>query len=209
MTEAETAPAKKPAKSGGAGQIAVDFGPVGLFMVTYNLVHRSNPDQAIFIATGVFMAATLAALLYAVLVQKRVPPMLIVTAAVVGVFGGLTIYFHNPVFIKIKPTIVNLLFAGAIFGGLLFKQNVWKILFESAFTLPDRIWTILAVRWGLFYIFLAALNEVIWRNFSEAFWTNFKVLGVIPITFLFVLANIPITMKYMPKDEDDAPAKES
>ena len=207
ITDVQPAPARAapPAKSGGGAQIAVDFGPVAIFMIAYNLAHRgANPDQAIFIATGVFMAATLAAFVYAMFVQKRVPPMLIVTAVVVSIFGGLTIWLHNPVFIKIKPTIINLLFATAIFGGLAVKQNVWKILFEGTFELPERIWTILAVRYGLFFIFLAGLNEFIWRSFSESFWANFKFLGVMPITLAFVALNIPLVMKHMSHDETGA-----
>jgi intracellular septation protein len=154
------------------------------------------------------MAATVVALGWALTVQKRAPPMLLVSATIVLVFGGLTLYLHDATFAYIKPTIINLLFAAAIFGGLLFKRNVWKILFQTAFDLPDRIWTILAVRWGLFYIFLAGLNEAIWRTQTEAFWANFKVVGVIPITFAFMLANLPITLKHLRKtDEAIDPAK--
>jgi intracellular septation protein len=201
--KAETKAEVKAATGGGFAQIAVDFGPVALFMITYNLVHRNDPQNAIFVATGVFMAATAVALAFAFLKQKRVPPMLLVTAVIVGVFGGLTIYLKDATFIKLKPTIINLLFATAIFGGLLFKQNVWKMLFQTAFTLPDRIWNIFAIRWGLFFIFLAGLNEFIWRNFSEEFWANFKFFGVLPITLVFAMLNAPLMMKHMPKDEDE------
>lgn len=192
------------------GQLAVDLGPALVFMVSYNLARRSDPANAIFWSTGLFMAATALALGWAFLVQKRAPPMLLVTAAIVLIFGGLTLYLHDATFAYIKPTIINLLFAAAIFGGLLVKRNVWKLLFQSAFELPDRIWTILAVRWGLFYVFLAGLNEAIWRTQTEAFWANFKVVGVIPITFLFLLANLPITLKHMGKTDDgaDTPSSE-
>jgi intracellular septation protein len=193
--------------SAATGQLLIDLGPVALFMVTYNLAHRFDQANAIFWATGVFMAATLAAFGYAWLVQKRTPPMLIVTAVVVLVFGGLTIALQNALFIKLKPTIINAMYAAAIFGGLLVKQNVWKMLFRSAFPgLPDRIWTVLAVRWGLFFVFLAALNEVIWRNFSEEFWANFKFFGVFPITIAFALANVPLLLKHQEKPaEPEAP----
>jgi intracellular septation protein len=101
-----------------------------------------------------------------------------------------------------KPTIVNLLYAGVILGGLAVKQNLWKMLFEGAFpALPEKVWTTFALRWGVFFLFLAGLNEVVWRNFSEAFWANFKVFGVMPLTFLFMLANMPLLMKHMPQDE--------
>ncbi len=148
------------------------------------------------------MAATLAALCFAFFVQKRVPPMLLITAVVVGVFGGLTIWLHNPVFVKMKPTVINLLFAAAIFGGLAFKQNVMKILFQSSLDMPERIWRTLAVRYGFFFIFLAGLNEVIWRNFSESFWVNFKLVGVVALTLAFAAANIPLIARNMKKDED-------
>jgi intracellular septation protein len=204
MSETETAKtADQKSAQGGAGQIFVDLGPVIIFMLTYNLARGRVPaGEEIYLATGVFLAATLIAVGYAWFVQKRVPPMLIVTTVVVSVFGGLTLALHDPVFIKMKPTIVNLLYASVIFGGLAVKQNLWKMLFQGAFpALPDKVWMTFAVRWGLFFVFLAGLNEFIWRNFSELFWANFKVFGVMPLTFLFMLANMPLLMKHMPKDE--------
>jgi len=207
MTEHEPATATpSPApKLSPMGQLAVDLGPALVFMVSYNLARRVSPADAIFWATGVFMAATVAALVYAFRVQKRAPPMLLVSATIVLVFGGLALYLHDAQFAYIKPTIINLLFAAAIFGGLLVGRNVWKLLFQAAFELPDRVWTILAVRWGCFYVFLAGLNELIWRTQTEDFWANFKVFGVIPITFLFLLANLPITLKHMTRHDEDAP----
>ena len=193
------------AKKGGTSQILVDLGPVIVFMLTYNLAHKFvAAGQEIFVATGVFVVATLIAVGYAWLVQKRLPPMLIVTAVVVCVFGALTLAFHNAVFIKVKPTIINLLYASVILGGLAVKQNVWKMMFQGAFpALPEKVWTTFALRWGVFFLFLAGLNEFVWRNFPEAFWANFKVLGVMPLTFVFMLANMPLLMKHVPKD--DAP----
>lgn len=203
MTDAPVSEQPKAAPKGGMTQLLVDLGPVIVFMVTYNLGGRFVPEgQEIFLATGVFLIVTLLAVGYAWLVQKRLPPMLIVTAVIVTVFGGLTLVLQDALFIKIKPTIVNLLYAGVILGGLAVKQNVWKMLFQSAFpTLPDKVWTMFALRWGVFFIFLAGLNEYIWRNYSEAFWANFKVLGVMPLTFVFMLANMPLLMKHMPKEE--------
>jgi intracellular septation protein len=192
---------EKKAPTSASGQLLVDLGPVGVFMLTYNLAHRFDERHAIFWATGVFMAATLVGLAYARFVQRRTPPMLIVTAVVVLFFGGLTLALHDALFIKIKPTIINLLYAAVIFGGLLFKQNIWKMLFRSAFDLPDKAWTILAVRWGLFFVFLAALNEAVWRNTSEAFWANFKFFGVFPLTIAFALANVPLLLKHQSPEE--------
>lgn len=188
----------------GVSQLMVDLGPVLIFMLTYSLGHNFvAKGQEIFLATAVFIVATLAAVAYAWLVQKRIPPMLLITAVIVTIFGGLTLFFHNALFIKIKPTIINLLFAAAILGGLAVKQNVWKIMFQSAFPpLPDAVWNTFALRWGLFYVFLAALNEIVWRNFSEGFWVTFKALGVVPLSILFMIANLPLLMKHMPKGDE-------
>lgn len=201
--EAPSPPKSDAAVKRGGGQILVDLGPVIVFMLTYNLGARFVPEgQVIFLATGVFIVATLLAVGYAWVVQKRLPPMLIVTAVIVVLFGGLTLAFHNAFFIKIKPTIINLLYASVILGGLAVKQNVWRMLFQGAFpNLPEKVWNTFALRWGLFFIFLAGLNEFIWRSFSEAFWANFKVFGVMPLTVLFMLANVPLLMKHMPKEE--------
>lgn len=179
----------------GGVKILADVGPIALFMIVYNVAYRSRPDDAIFIATGAFIIATLAALAFTWFRERRLSPMLLVTAVIVTIFGGLTLALQDALFIKIKPTIVNLLYAAVIFGGLAVGRNVWKMLFNSVFDLSDRVWRILAVRWGAWFVFLAILNEVIWRNFSEAFWANFKFWGVLPLTVLFAFANVPITMR--------------
>lgn len=188
----------------GGSQLLVDFGPVIVFMLTYNLSRGRVPEsEQVYWATGLFMVATIFAFGFAWFVQKRLSPLLIVTAVVITTFGGLTLALHDPVFIKIKPTIVNLLYASVILGSLAVKQNVWKALLQGAFpALPDHVWTQYALRWGLFYIFMAGLNEVIWRTQTEAFWANFKVFGVMPIVSLFIVANIPLLMKHMPPDEE-------
>lgn len=195
-TSAAAAPAKEKATTLGQGlKLAVEMGPIAIFMISYNIAHRVSPDQAIFIATAIFIAATLLSIGIAWIKERRVPPMLAITAVIVVVFGGLTLYLHDPVFIKIKPTIINCLWAFAIFGGLAVRRNIWKLLFGVAFTLTDESWKALAIRWGLFFLFLAGLNEFIWRTYSEAFWANFKFWGVLPITVLFALAQLPLLMK--------------
>ncbi|MCG8442719.1 MAG: septation protein A [Caulobacterales bacterium] len=188
-TEAEPGPSQ-------TGKLAVEIGPAVLFMIVYNVAARGRPDEAIYIATGVFMVASLAALAWARWRQNRTPPMLVVSAVLITAFGGLTIALQNPLFVKIKPTIINLLYAAAIVGSLLVGRNVIKLLLDSAFELPDRIWRVLALRWAGWFVFLAVLNEFVWRTFSEAFWANFKVLGVIPLTLLFAVANTPLLMKH-------------
>lgn len=187
-------PAPKPAT--GLANTAVELGPVLVFMLAYNLGQRSAPAEAIFIATGAFMAASLAALLYAWRVQKRLPPMLIITAAVVLIFGALTLILHDKTFVFLKPTIINGLFSGAIFGGLMLRKNPLKLLLGAALDLPERVWTLLALRFGLFYAFLAGLNIFIWQSFSEAFWVNFRLAGIIPITLVFLVANLPLIAKH-------------
>lgn len=196
----------------------LEFIPALIFMVTYNLAAGNRNTlkswggiwgEPIYLATAVFMAATLAALIYAVFVEKRLPILLTVVTVVVLTFGGLGIALHSDLFIKVKPTIINLLFATAIFGGLAFRRNVWRLLFAQAFSFPDAIWHVFAVRWGLFYLFLAGLNEVVWRNFSEAFWVNFKLLGIIPLTFVFILIHLPLTFKWLGKTNADYEAEKT
>jgi intracellular septation protein len=198
---------------GQGSKLLVDVGPAAIFMITYNIAGRVMEDGAIYWATGVFMAATAIALVYALITQKRFPPMLVVTFVIVTVFGAITIWLQDPIFAYIKPTIINLVFSYAILVSFAFGFNVWKALFGSIFEMPERAWTILAIRWAIFFQFLALLNEVLWRHITdsvvtesarwfewlsitEAFWANFRFWGTYPIFFLFVLANLPITMKY-------------
>jgi intracellular septation protein len=209
MSDKPSAPANENApQQKGGGHLLVDLGPVGVFMVAYNLANRfAAKGEAIFWATGLFVVATLVALAYAWFVQKRAPWVLIFTAAVVLLFGGLTMALHDPIFIKIKPTVVYLFYAAVIFGGLIFKHNIWKRLFAGSLTLPDDVWRTLAIRWGGFFIVMAGLNEFVWRNFSEATWVNFKFFGAFPLIFLFGLANAPLMMKHTAEpDKNDPPA---
>jgi intracellular septation protein len=201
MTDAPAKTDAPAAKSGQGAQLLVDVGPIAVFMVVYNLANRSRPEDAIYIATGVFIATTLAALAYALFRQKRFPSLLVVTAAIVTLFGGATLLFRDALFIKLKPTVINLLYAAAIFGSLAIRQNIAKLFLGSAFTLPDRVWRNFAIRLGLWFTFLAILNEVVWRNFSEAFWVNFKFFGVLPLTFLFFVANALAFMKHAEEPE--------
>jgi intracellular septation protein len=217
MTQTHATDDKTRQTLGQGMKLAIDFGPIAIFMVTYNVAARRVPDEAIFIATGVFIVATLLALGYTWLKERRLSPMLLVSGVIVTVFGGMTLIFHDALFIKLKPTIVNLLYASVIFGGLLVGRNVWKMLFASAFTLPDKIWNTLAVRWGAWFVFLAILNEVVWRAppnafwlqwtgmDAESFWANFKFFGVLPLTLIFAFANLPITAKYLGKTEMEEP----
>jgi intracellular septation protein len=198
-------PAAKAAEQPAMSQLLVDLGPVAIFVVVYNVLNKTRPDDAIYIATGVFIAATLAAIAWCKWKRGKIPPVLIVTGILVTVFGGLTMALHDENFLKLKPTIVYLFYAAAIFGSLLFKQNIWKLLFQHVFVLPDRIWTILAVRWGLLFVALAIANEYIRHTQSTEFWVNARLMIFFPAILLFALANAPLTLKHAPKD-DAAPS---
>lgn len=185
----------------GAGQILLDLGPIIAFVGTFNIVNRNSPDNAIYVATGVFMAATIVAAGIAWLRTRKVPPVLIVTLALVLAFGGLTLLLHDETLIKVKPTFVYLFYSAAIFGAMAFGQNVWKLLFSHAFILPDHVWKTLAIRWGLFSIFMGGLNEAIRLTQSTEFWVNSRLFIGFPLVALFMLINLPITLKYAGKSE--------
>jgi intracellular septation protein len=205
MTEHSANASKDTAR--GAGQLLVDLGPIILFVVVYNVLNRTLPEpaEAIYYATGAFIAATLAAIAWAWFKTRRVPPVLIVTGVLVTAFGGLTILLHDENFMKAKPTFVNLFYAGAIFVSLLLKQNIWKLLFGHAFTLPDRIWTTLAVRWGVFFVFMAGVNEYIRLTQTTDFWVNSRIIVVYPLILGFAALNLPLTMKWVGKTNADDP----
>jgi intracellular septation protein len=211
MADTSTSHDKAQAAAKGAGNLWTDLGPVLAFVVSYNVVRRFpegggllSKENAIYWATGIFMAAIAAVIGWSLMKGKRLPPMLIITGVVVFVFGGLTLYLQDPKFAYYKPTIINLLFASAIVGSLAIGRNLWKTAFEHAFTLPDHAWKVFALRWAAFYVFLAGMNEVIWRNFSEDFWSNSKVFLLIPISIGFMLLNLPYLMKHQITEPDAA-----
>ena len=150
----------------------------------------------IFIATGLFMCATALALTVSWLLTRTLPMMPLISGLVVLVFGALTLYLQNDTFIKMKPTIVNALFGVILLGGLLFGQSLLGYVFNSAFKLNDEGWRKLTIRWGFFFLFLAVLNEVVWRGFSTDTWVAFKVWGTMPITIIFTMAQMPLIMRH-------------
>jgi intracellular septation protein len=176
----------------------VEYIPLIIFLVVYNIARQSQPDTAIYLATVVFMVATAAAMAWSWLKIKRLPPMLIVTGVIVTVFGGLTLYLQDPTFIKMKPTMIYVLFAAALLGSALFGYKILKPIIGGVLTLPDAGWHTLAVRFALMYLAMAALNEYIWRNYSEAFWVNFKLMGFVPIFLVFTIAQIYLIGKKYP-----------
>ena len=150
----------------------------------------------IFIATGLFMAATAIALAVSWLLTRTLPMMPLISGIVVFVFGALTLWLQNDTFIKMKPTIVNALFGVALLGGLAFGKSLLGYVFNAAFQLDAEGWRKLTIRWGIFFLFLAVLNEVVWRNFSDSFWIAFKVWGTMPITIIFTMAQMPLVLKH-------------
>ena len=170
-------------------KLVLEVGPLAVFFLV-------NGRYGIFTATGVFMVATLASLAGSWLLLRRVPIMPLVTAGCVLVFGGLTLYLQNEVFIKMKPTIVNLLFASALGTGLLFGRSLMKIILGEVIHLHDEGWRLLTLRWTGFFIALAILNEIVWRLFTTETWAAFKLFGVMPITFLFMMSQLGLLQRY-------------
>jgi intracellular septation protein len=170
-------------------KLAVELGPLLIFFIT-------NSHYGIFAGTGAFMAATVVALVASHFLLGRIATMPLVTGVFVLVFGGLTLYLQDDHFIKIKPTIVNGLFAAILFAGLASGRLFLKIIFGDVMRLSEEGWRILTLRWAVFFVFLAILNEVMWRFFSTDTWVAFKVFGIMPITFVFALAQIGLLKKY-------------
>jgi len=169
-----------------------DFGPLLIFFIIY-----FNNDQDLKIAIPPFIIATLISLAIIYLLEKKVSMVALVSGILITFFGGLTIYFNNKIFFYMKPTIINVLFAGILFFGKYFTQkNLLKIFFQNALNLKEEGWKKLNYRWICFFIFVAVLNEVVWRTQSEAFWVNFKVWGLLPISFIFAASQVPLINKY-------------
>jgi len=170
-------------------KLALEVGPLAIFFI-------ANGRFGIFYATGTFMFATAASLLVSRIVLKRTPMIALVTGFFVMVFGFLTIYLQDATFIKVKPTILNSLFAFILAAGLYFQRPVLKFALGEVLQLQEEGWRLLTLRWIGFFIFLAILNEIVWRNFSTGTWVSFKSFGIMPLTFLFMMAQITLIMKY-------------
>lgn len=150
----------------------------------------------LFIATALFMAATVISLSVSWALVRSLPIMPLVSGVVVFIFGALTLWLQDETFIKMKPTIVNTLFGGVLLGGLLFGKSLLGYVFDSAFKLDAEGWRKLTLRWGLFFLFLAVVNEIVWRMFSTDAWVAFKVWGIMPITIAFTLSQMPLIMRH-------------
>ena len=173
-------------------KFVADFGPLLIFFTIY-----FTDENDLKAAIPPFIIATLIALIVIYILEKRLPIVPLASGVLVTLFGGLTLYFDNKIFFYMKPTIINLLFAAVLFFGKYFSQKpLLKILFQSAFNLENEGWKKLNNRWIGFFIFVALLNEIVWRTQTEAFWVNFKVWGLLPISFLFAASQITLINKY-------------
>ena len=169
-----------------------DFGPLLIFFIIY-----FNNENDLKVAIPPFIIATLIALITVYFLEKKIPMVPLVSGVLITLFGGLTLYFDNKIFFYMKPTIINVLFAAVLFFGKYFtKKPLLKIFFQNALNLENEGWKKLSYRWIYFFIFVAMLNEMIWRTQSEAFWVNFKVWGLLPISFLFAASQVPLINKY-------------
>ena len=178
-------------------KFATDFGPLLAFFIIYY-----KNDKDLVSAIPALIIATLIAICIIYMLEKRIPILPLMGAVLVCLFGGLTIFFDNPIFIYLKPTIINLIFAFALFfGKFVLNKNFLKKLFESSIKLEEAGWDKLIIRWVGFFIFLAILNEAVWRTQTEEFWINFKVWGILPITFVFTAFQLPLIQKYKKREE--------
>jgi intracellular septation protein len=176
-------------------KLVLEMGPLVLFFLT-------NWKFGIFPATGVLMAGVVAALIASWVLTRHLPIMPVVTAVAVVFFGALTFFFHDDLFIKLKPTIVNTIFGTVLLGGLALGRPLLPVVLDSVLQLKEEGWRKLTFRWGLFFYVLAIVNEVVWRTQTTDFWVSFKALGIMPLTIVFALAQVPLIMKYELKDED-------
>ena len=174
-------------------KLFIDIGPLAVFFIFYT---RSDLQSAIL----PFMIATIIAVVISYILENKIPIMPSIAAIIILLFGGLSIYFDNEVFFKMKPTIINIIFAIVLYFGIVIKKPFLKYVFGTALKLKDEGWSILTKRWIAFFIALAILNEIIWRTQTTDIWVNFKVFGILPITFLFTLSQFTIIRKFQIED---------
>ena len=180
-------------------KFVLELGPLALFFLVFW-------KFGIFVATSVMMVAVLVTLVVSYIKLGRLPLMPMVTAVIVILFGAMGLIFHNDTFIKIKPTVLYCLFSAALFFGLAFRRPILQIMFDGALHLTEAGWRILTWRWAFFFLFLAALNEYVWRHYSESAWVTFKSFGFLPLTVVFALAQTPVIVKYESKEASEEEA---
>ncbi len=175
-----------------------DYLPLIIFIIVYKF--SSAPDP-LLPATLCLLISSFLALIAGYILTKKIAKMPLISAVILGVFGGLTLISGNDLFIKIKPTLINLLFALVLFYGYFSKRPIIRHLFGGSLKMENKAWLVLSLRWAIFFIFLAALNEFIWRNFSTDFWVSFKVFGVFPISMIFTISQVPFMIKNIKKEQ--------
>ena len=174
-------------------RLALDLGPLLIFFAAFKW-------GGFFVATAAFMVAIIAALVIGYTIEKKLSPMPLFTAVMVLIFGGLTLYLENKTFLKVKVTIIYSFFGLTLLGGLIFNRLFIKYVFAQAFDLTESGWRQLTWRWGIFFLALAVVNEAVWRNTSDEAWVSFKVWGIIPLIFLFALAQTRLVIKHQAPD---------
>lgn len=167
---------------------ACEYGPLMIFFISYKI-------YGLIVATSALVIATLVAVAATYFVMKKIPLMPLIAAAIVAFFGGLTIFSGSEIFIKLKPTLVNIVFAGILFVGLLKGKGLLKNMFEGAMQMNDEAWKTFSLRWAIFFLFMAGVNELVWRNFSTDAWVQFKVFGLMGATLVFFMSQIPFLQK--------------
>jgi len=181
-------------KMGQGTKLLIEMGPLVCFFI-------GNWKAGIFWGTGIFMVATVVALTASWLLTRKLAMVPLVSAIFVAIFGALTLWLHSDLFIKVKVTLINALFGTVLLGGVAFGRSYLKLIMGEAVKLSEQAWRTLSIRWGLFFLFLAVLNEVVWRSVSTDTWVNFKVFGLLPLTLVFALANAPFMSKHMIEDD--------
>jgi len=191
----------------GAGRLLIDLGPLLIFFLT-NFLAPVPSVMKIFVATGAFMIAMVAAMLFSAIRYHRISPLLWFSGIMVVILGGLTIWLHNESFIKMKPTFYYTLVSALLFFGLATDRPLLQRVLGSTYPgLSEEGWKKLTRNWAIFFACMAALNEAVWRNSSTDFWVGFKLWGALPLTFLFAAANIPMLMRHGLMKEDAAPVE--
>ncbi|MEN0002017.1 MAG: septation protein A [Pseudomonadota bacterium] len=214
MTEvqADNPGAQKKRENAGL-KLALEFGPLIAFFfanargewIVSQFPSLESLGGPIFVATAVFMVATAIALTLSWILTRTIPRMPLISGVFVFVFGALTLWLQDDLFIKLKPTLVNTLFGTLLLVAWYgFKTSLLKYVFDSAFQIDEEGWAKLTVRWGFFFFFLALLNEVVWRNFSTDLWVAFKVWGTMPITIAFTMSQVPLLMRHSTEEDEEA-----
>ena len=179
-------------KSHKGAKILCDYLPLAVFFTCYELIKTPNP---LITATIFLVITTVICLTACYFLTRKIPLFALISGVLLTFFGSLTIFLHNDIFIKIKPTVINLIFATTLFYGYFAKKPILSYAFGEKIKISNKAWVSLSLRWAIFFTFLASLNEFIWRNFSTDFWVKFKIIGMLPTVMLFTLSQFPFVKK--------------